>query len=80
MDFTRRLHRDDALFVIALVVPAAVATERYFESDREMTQIAQAQRKPTEAAVDARSTVMLDRVRSTLALHANVHGPVPAQD
>ena len=78
MHFTR--HCDDALFVIALVVPAAVSTARYFESERQMTQISQAQRATTEAAVDARSTITPERVRSTLAMHANVHKPVSGQD
>jgi hypothetical protein len=43
MNMNRRTHREDALFVIALLVPAIFATARYFQSDREMTQIAQAQ-------------------------------------
>jgi hypothetical protein len=38
------------LFVIALLVPAIFATARYFESDRQMTQIAQAQSKPARVA------------------------------
>ncbi len=43
MNLNRRTHREDALFVIALLVPAIFATARYLQSDREMTQIAQAQ-------------------------------------
>jgi hypothetical protein len=43
MNLNRRSHREDALFVIALLVPAIFATARYVQSDREMTRIAQAQ-------------------------------------
>jgi hypothetical protein len=43
MNLSRRTHREDALFVIALLVPAIFATARYFQSDRDMIQIAQAQ-------------------------------------
>jgi hypothetical protein len=43
VNLNRRSHREDALFVIALLVPAIFATARYVQSDREMTQIAQAQ-------------------------------------
>jgi hypothetical protein len=43
MNLNRRSHKEDALFVIALLVPAIFATARYIESDRQMTQIAQAQ-------------------------------------
>jgi len=53
MNFYRRSHLEDALFVIALLVPAVFAGARYVESDREMAQIAQAQ---TQAAVVAAQT------------------------
>ena len=43
MNMNRRSHREDALFLIALLVPAMFAGARYVESDRQMTQIAQAQ-------------------------------------
>ena len=43
MNFRRPGCMDDVLFVIALLVPAIFATARYFESDRQMTEIAQAQ-------------------------------------
>ncbi len=43
MNFNRSGHRDDWLFVIALLLPAVFAGARYFESDRQMTQIAHAQ-------------------------------------
>ena len=49
MKFNRRGYRDDLLFVIALLVPAIFAGARYLESDRQMTEIAQA-RSPLEAA------------------------------
>ena len=45
MNFNRPGCRDDWLFVIALVLPAAFAAARYFESDRQIAQIAQAQEK-----------------------------------
>jgi hypothetical protein len=48
MNFNRRSHREDALFVIALLVPAIFAGARYVESDRQMDQIAQAR---SQAAV-----------------------------
>ena len=50
MNFNRRSHREDALFVIALLVPAVFAGARYVESDRQIAQIAQAR---SEAAVVA---------------------------
>jgi hypothetical protein len=43
MKFNRTSHRDDLLFVIALLLPLIFAGARYFESDRQMTQIVQAQ-------------------------------------
>jgi hypothetical protein len=43
MNLNRRSRTEDALFVIALLVPAIFAGARYVESDRQMTQIAQAQ-------------------------------------
>lgn len=42
MNFNRVGHREDVLFVIALVVPAIFAGARYFESEHQMTQIARA--------------------------------------
>ena len=36
-------HRDDLLFVIALLLPAVFAAARYLESERQMDQIAQTQ-------------------------------------
>lgn len=44
--------RDDFLFVIALLLPAVFAGVRYFESNREMVQIAQAQSHRGLAASD----------------------------
>jgi hypothetical protein len=43
MNMNRRSRREDTLFVIALLVPAIFATARYFQSESEITQIAQAQ-------------------------------------
>jgi len=45
MKFNRPGCRDDWLFVVALALPAAIAGARYFESDRQMTEIAQAQER-----------------------------------
>jgi len=45
MNFNRPGCRDDWLFVIALALPATFAGARYFESDRQMTEIAQAQER-----------------------------------
>jgi hypothetical protein len=42
MNMNRRSHREDALFVIALLVPVIFASTRYVETDRQMAQIAQA--------------------------------------
>jgi hypothetical protein len=50
MKFNRRGYRDDLLFVIALLVPAIFAGARYLESDRQMTEIAQAQVKRQSVA------------------------------
>jgi Flp pilus assembly protein TadG len=52
MNLTRRSHKEDALFVIALLVPAIFAGARYVESDRQITQIAQAQAR-TAVAVES---------------------------
>jgi uncharacterized membrane protein affecting hemolysin expression len=50
MNFNRRSHREDVLFVIALLVPALFAGARYLESDHQMTQIAQARAQVTLVA------------------------------
>jgi hypothetical protein len=50
MKFNRPGHRDDLLFVIVLLLPAVFAGARYLESDRQMTQIAQAQAKHESVA------------------------------
>jgi hypothetical protein len=50
MKFNRPSHRDDLLFVIALLVPAVFAGARYLESDHQMTQIVQAQAKRESVA------------------------------
>ena len=42
MNISRRSHREDIIFLIALLVPAIFAGARYVQSDREMTMIAQA--------------------------------------
>ena len=43
MNMNRQSRREDALFVIALLVPAIFAGARYHESNHEMTLIAQRQ-------------------------------------
>jgi hypothetical protein len=53
MNLNRRSHKEDALFVIALLVPAIFAGARYIESDHQMTQIAQAQTRATQVAVQS---------------------------
>jgi len=50
MKYKHSSHRDDLLFVIALLLPAIFAGARYFESDRQMTEIAQAQAKRESVA------------------------------
>jgi len=45
MNFYRPGCRDDWLFVIALALPTVVAGARYFESNRQMIEIAQAQER-----------------------------------
>lgn len=67
MNFNRRSHHEDLLFVIVLLVPAVFAGARYFESDAQMMQIAQAQHKTTEAVSAARAPTSLDPVQSALA-------------
>ncbi|HWY72158.1 MAG TPA: hypothetical protein VNW98_00840 [Burkholderiaceae bacterium] len=67
MNFNRRSYREDLLFVIALLVPAVFAGARYFESEAQMTQIAQAQQKAAEVVNAARAPTNLDVVQSTLA-------------
>jgi hypothetical protein len=53
MNFKRSGHSDDVWFVIALVLTAAFAAERYFETDREITRIEQAQAERALAAQTA---------------------------
>ncbi|HEX4584395.1 MAG TPA: hypothetical protein VH183_06170 [Burkholderiaceae bacterium] len=77
MNFNRRGRWDDALFVIVLVVPAAVSTARYFESEREMTHIAQARHKATGVALATRSPA---GPAQALALHSSTHQSAFAQD
>ncbi|MBV8210929.1 MAG: hypothetical protein JO133_12800 [Burkholderiaceae bacterium] len=59
MNMNRRSCREDTLFVIALIVPAVFATARYFQSDHEMTRIAQAQAISVAAADHAPSQLVL---------------------
>jgi len=54
MSFKRAGHSDDLLFLIALLVPAVFAYARYFESDRQMEQIARARSQSALVAVNAR--------------------------
>jgi hypothetical protein len=59
MNFNRSGHRDNFLFVIALLLPAVVAGARYFESDRQMTQIAQAQAERQSVAAASAAALRL---------------------
>jgi hypothetical protein len=59
MNINRRSHREDALFVIALLVPAIVAGARYVESDRQMAQIAQARPQAASVAFESRAPALL---------------------
>jgi len=53
MNFNRRSHLEDVLFVITLLVPAIFASARYVETERQIIQIAQAQSHSASVAVDA---------------------------
>jgi len=64
MNINRRSHLDDALFVIALLVPAFFAGARYVESDRQMTQIAQARSQTAVVAVERHAPAPLVIARS----------------
>jgi len=55
MNFNRRSHLDSVLFVSTLLVPAIFASVRYVETERQITQIAQAQSRPVSVAVDRRA-------------------------
>jgi uncharacterized membrane protein affecting hemolysin expression len=59
MNLNRRSHKEDVLFVLALLVPAIFAGARYIESDHQMTQIAQAQTRATSIAVEAPASVLV---------------------
>lgn len=59
MNLNRRSHKEDVLFVLALLVPAIFAGARYIESDHQMTQIAQAQTRATAIAVEAPAPVLI---------------------
>jgi len=53
MNFNRRSHLEDVLFVITLLVPAIFASARYVETERQIVQIAQAQSHSASVAVAA---------------------------
>jgi len=59
MKFNRHSRFEDVLFVLALLVPAVLSGARYLESDREMTQIAQAAAKSTNVATQAPANVVV---------------------
>lgn len=80
MNFRRRSHWDDILFVTALVLPATMSTARYFESERQMTQIAQVRHETTEVVLGTRSPFIRDRARSQLASNANADKPASRED
>ena len=64
MNLNRRSHREDALFVIALLVPAMFAMARYVQSHREMTQIAQAQAASAVAQSHAPARLVIAAART----------------
>ncbi|HEY4038788.1 MAG TPA: hypothetical protein VGM15_08200 [Burkholderiaceae bacterium] len=70
MNFKRPRHREDVLFVIALVIPAVLSAARYFQTERQMTQIARAQSASAQVALDARPATSPGPEGSTLALHS----------
>ena len=53
MNFKRPRHREDVLFVIALVIPAVLSAARYFETEQHKMQIARAQSAPAQVALAA---------------------------
>jgi hypothetical protein len=53
MNFKRPRHREDILFVIALVIPAVLSAARYFETEQRKTQIARAQSASAQVALHA---------------------------
>jgi hypothetical protein len=55
MNLNRRSHKEDALFVIALLVPTIFAGARFVETQHQMTQIAQAQVQATSVALESRT-------------------------
>jgi hypothetical protein len=59
MNINRRSHREDALFVIALLVPAIVAGARYVETDRQIAQIAQARPQAVSVAFESHAPALL---------------------
>jgi len=59
MNINRRSHFEDALFVIALLVPAFFAGARYADSDRQMTQIAQARSQTSSVAFESHAPAPL---------------------
>ena len=59
MNFSRRSRFEDLLFVVALLVPAVLSGARFVETDREMTQIAQAAAKSTELAAQTPETIVV---------------------
>jgi hypothetical protein len=66
----RRCHGDDVLFVLALVVPALFAGQRFFESRQEMAAIAQAQ-QARAAAVARASDAPRERVAAVETIATN---------
>jgi hypothetical protein len=54
MRFDRFGHRDDVLFVIAILLPVLMAGARFFESERDLDQIARARPQSTMVAADRR--------------------------
>jgi hypothetical protein len=81
VDFNRRWHCEDALFMVALAVPPAVSTVRTFDSERQIAQIARAAGTPSVVALNVPPASTLEqRVQATLALHASLRKPALERD
>jgi hypothetical protein len=52
MNFNYRNHRDDLLFVIALLVPAVFSGACYIDSQRQIVRIEQAQSQAASVAAN----------------------------
>jgi len=80
MNFRRTRHREDVLFVIALVIPTVLSAVRYFQTERQMMQIVRAQAGITQVAQAAHPTAAQTRVGSILASNASAKRSEPWQE